>query len=139
MINYIYFTYIHKCIHNHNIKINRWFNDQLWSFYILGSLAWPLSTFSVNLPSLKCMTNILVSPSIRSLSLLFQVCWSTRYCMIRSISTTWLNNLVLISSLLESGCSLYSRSQALPVFHTSSYLGRSAVSLIDPSSHHPHP
>ena len=57
-------------------------------------------------------------PSISSLSLLFQVCWLTRSCMIWSSSTTWLNNLLLISSLLESGCSLYSRSQALPVSHT---------------------
>ena len=94
-------------------------NDRPWSLYFLGLLAWSLSTFSVNLPSLTCMTVILFSPSISSLSLLFQVCWLIRLCMIRRRSTAWLNNLSLSSFLLEPGYSLYSRSQALPVSHTS--------------------
>ena len=94
-------------------------NDQPWSLYFLGLLAWSLSTFSVNLPSLTCMTVIFLSPSISSLSPLFQVCWLTRSCMIRRRSTTWLNNLSLSSFLLESGYSLYSCSQAFPVSHTS--------------------
>ena len=101
------------------MEIIWWHNDQPWSLYILGSLAWPLSTFLVNLLSLVCMTDILFSPSISSISLLFQVCWLIRSCMIRSRSNTWLDSLTLISFLLDSGYSLYSRSQALPVSHTS--------------------
>ena len=106
-------------MHNRNMEIIWWLNDQPWFLYILGLLAWFLSTFSVNLPSLMCMTVILFSPSISSLSLSFQVFRLIRLCMIWCRSTTWLNSLLLISSLLESGCSLYSRSQALPVSHTS--------------------
>ena len=138
MINYIYFTYIHKCIHNHNIKINRWFNDQLWSFYILGSLAWPLSTFSVNLPSLKCMTNILVSPSIRSLSLIPGLLVDTLlhdpehiYNLVEQPGTdlisTWVR-VQFVLSLPSPPCVPY-----IKLFRTF------CSTFIDPSSHHPHP
>ena len=65
------------------------------------------------------MTDIFFSPSISFISLLFQVCWLIRSCMIRSGSNTWLDSLSLISFLLDSGYSLYSRSQVLPVSHTS--------------------
>ena len=101
------------------MEIIWWHNDQPWSLYMLGFVAWSLSPFSVSLPSLMCMTDKLFSPSISSLSLSFQVCWLIRSCIIWSRSATWLDNLSLISSLLESGYSLYSCSQALPVSHTS--------------------
>ena len=70
---------------------------------------------SINLPSQACMTDIAFSPSISFISLLLQVCWSTRSCNIWSRSQTWLNSLLLISSILGSGCSLYSSSQVFPV------------------------
>ena len=99
--------------------ITRWFNNQPWSFYMLGPLAWSLSTFSVSLLSLRFMTSILAQPSIRSLSPLFQVCWLTHSCIFWGRSLTWLHNLTLTSFLLDSGCRLYSCPQAFPVSHTS--------------------
>ena len=99
--------------------ITRWFSNQPRSFYMLGPLAWSLSTFSVSLLSLRCMTSILAKPSIRSLSPLFQVCWLTRSRIFWSRSSTWLHNLTLTSFLPDSDWRLYSRSQAFPVSHTS--------------------
>ena len=61
--------------------------------------AWPLSTFSVNLPILKCMTDIAFSPSIRSKSILFQVCWLIRSCMIRMASQPLFSIRVRIQSV----------------------------------------
>ena len=65
------------------------------------------------------MTDIAFSPSISFISLLLQVRWSTRSCKIWSRSQTWLNSLLLISSILGSGCSLYSCSKTFFVSHTS--------------------
>ena len=105
------------------MDITWWLNDQPWSLYIFGFLAWPLSTFSVSLPSLKCMTDILFSPSISSLSLSFQVCWWIRLCMIRSRSNTWLNNLSLISRIRIQLVLTLPSSPCVPYLNTGEYRG----------------
>ena len=105
------------------MDITWWLNDQPWSLYILGFLAWPLSTFSVSLPSLVCTTDILFSPSISSLSLSFQVCWLIRLCMIRSRSNTWLNNLSLISRIRIQLSLTLPSPPCVPYLNTGDYWG----------------
>ena len=84
------------------------------------------------------MTDMLFSPSISSLSLSFQVCWLTHSCMIRSRSTTWLNNHLSSSSFSSSTTSLAtsSSSEAGAVTMGAFPLNRE-LGLLDQL--HPHP